>query len=508
MEPGARIIKGSFIVLINNVIVVISAFVYTIALTRLLGKSGYGVVSTGLAWLNVLGGIAAFGIPYAVVKLVSKYIALKKSEEVKSVLRISLRYLLTSALIFSATLALLARLVAADIYHDSNLTNVFRVVALMIPPSMLMFALLNIFQGFQKFRYSLLTESLSSVLRVPIAIAMVIAGYFATGALLGTAAGLILGCILGFFLLSKIKLKASKGGGDKLSQEIKAFALPAWLGGIAWTFLLWYGTLLLGHLVNMQEVGLYSSAFAISSFLLYVPGIIGAPLFPLVSELWTLKDRKRLASTVKISIKLIFTILMPLIAAAVVFPEFILLLICGKEFVAGANVLRIFSLALFFLSIKGINDTILSGIGRPDASAKINASAMALAIITITPLAWLYGIHGTAAGFLGVQIFASCLGALYVTKLTGLTYPLVMLNKQGLAVGVMLTLIVPLRLIALNVAQAVLMGIMGLLVYALVCLKVGVIERDDVSLLRQISSDMGEPMIIVKAIKFLERYAK
>jgi O-antigen/teichoic acid export membrane protein len=508
LEPGAKIVRGSFIILIDYILVVGFGVTYTVVIARLLGSDGYGILATGLALLNILAGIAGFGISGALTRLVSKYVALKKPGAVREVLRISLKYIVASGLIFSAVLFLLAGPIAGNIYHNSELTNVFRLVAITILPFLLITALLGTFQGFQRMRYNLFTEGSSAVLRLPFAIGLVVSGYFATGALLGTAMGMTVGCLLGFYFLLKLWPKRSEEGDGKLSREIMGFALPTWAGSFAWAFVLGYGTLLLGNVTNFHEVGFYSSAFWIISVMLYIPGIVGVPLFPLVSELWTLKDKEKLSSTIKISAKIIFTILIPFIVAIAVFPEFILTLIYGKDFAAGSNALRILAMALLFMSIKSMNDSILSGVGRPDVNARINASTAAIAVVTITPLAWFFGIQGAAAGFLIAQILASCVGIFFVNRLTGLTYSLSVFRITALAAGVMLIFLIPLRYLAVNFLQAVAIGVGALIIYALACLVLGAVEKDDVNLLRLISSDMGEPKVIVKVIRFLDKFAK
>lgn len=507
-EPGVKIVRGSFIVLIANILIVFFGIAYTVVIARLLGSNGYGIVSTGVALVNILAGIAAFGIPSAMTRLVSKYITLKKPEEVRDVLRISLKYVVASALIFTAALLLLSGVVASKIYHDPELTNVFRVVAIMILPIMLITALENIFQGFQKMRYSLFTDSSWSILRVPLAGGLVVSGYYATGALLGTAMGMIIACILGFYLLLKLWPRGSGNGDSKISREIMGFALPSWLGGSAWVFMLGYGTLLLGYVANFHAVGYYSAAYGITTFMLYIPAIVGVPLFPLVSELWTLKDCEKLSSTLKLSAKIIFTILIPFMLAIAIFPEFILNLLYGGAFLAGSNVLRILTIALLFLSIKTMNDAILSGIGRPDVNAKITGAAAILAIVATTPLAWFYGMYGVAVGFLIALILISCLGMIYIKKLTGLIYSLDVLRKPAVAAAIMLVFMIPLRYLAVNFLQAALIGVGALLIYALACLMLGVVEKDDVNLLKLISSEMGKPRALVVIIRFLEKFAK
>jgi len=510
-EPSVRIAKGSFIILINCICVNIFGIIYTILIGRLLGPRGYGIVATGLAFFNIFAYFANFGIPTSIVRFVSKYIALKKLETVRLVLRTSFKYLLISALALSTTLIIFAGSIATNVYHDPKLTVAFRMVGLMILPGVFLPGLLSAFQGFQRMKYHLFTESFYAIVRVPLAFAFIFAGYYATGALAGTTAGLFLACVLGLFLLLRLMPKGEQNAikGHDISKEIISFSIPNWLTIIVGGVLLSYGTIWLGYVVKMQEVGYYSSAFFIASLLPSIfAGATIAALFPAISELWAVGDRENFASSVRLSIKFIFTPLIPLVAGTAIFSEFILKLVYGTEFIAGGQVLRILSLAVLPICMNSLNVTILTGIGRPGICAKIYLVAVVLAVAAITPLAWFYGIVGAAVGFLIAQIAILCLSTFFVKKLTGFIYPLQVLWKPAVAACVMLAPILLLRLVVTNLIGAVFVGVCGFLVYAIAFLKLGGVEKSDVNLLRQISSDMGKPSILERIVRFLDAHAE
>jgi len=505
-EASARLLKGGFISMLNSIFVIVFNTAYVIIVARLLGSVGYGIVATGTALLSILSGITGLGISFAITKYVSKYAALKDWDASKAVLRVAFKYIVISALAFFVLFLLLAEWIATSLYHNPGLVNFFRIVALALPFSLVSSGILSTFQGFQKIRYYMFGQSLSVALAVPIAVALMKMGYFATGAILGTTIGVILACIFSTILLSRVIPKGpSKMRMRGLSRDIFSFSMPMWLLGIGSLILWWYTTLLLGSLTSMQNVGYYSSALGLTTFLLFIPAAINVPLFPLISELWTLKDKKRLALTFRTSIKLVFTILIPLAIGTAVFSNFTLTLIYGRDFIAGGNVLRILSVALFFMSIMRINDAIFSGIGKPGINAKMYWATAALAVALITPLTWIYGIIGAAVGLLIAHIFIACLGMFFVKKLTNLSYPLSVFKAPLLAAAAMLVVIMPLRYVVTNVLYAILVGVLGILIYAFAFLKSGGIKGEEISVLEHISADMGKPRIFEGIIKFLKK---
>lgn len=508
-KSSVKVAKGSFIILVDYICVNLLAVVYAGLVGRLLGPHFYGIVATGLAFYNVFTYVANFGIPSSIVRFISKYIALKKPGMLKPILRISFKYLLLSSLMFSATLIVFAGTIATNIYHDPKLTFAFRVVGAMILPGVFLSGLLSAFQGFQRMEYHLFTESFYAVARVPLALILIIAGYRATGALTGVMVALFLACALGLLLLSRLMPKGmqEEAKGD-VSREIISFSIPNWVTSIAGMILLSYGTIWLGYVARMQEVGYYSSALLIASSFSGIAGATITALFPTISELWTIKDRKNFALSVGFSIKFIFAVLMPLVAGTTVFSEFILRLAYGVGFIAGGQVLRILSLAVLPICMNSLNITILAGIGRPDIGAKIYLAATAMAVGTITPLAWHYGIVGAAVGFLLTHAAILCMSTFFVKKLTNLAYPTHAFLKPVISACIMFIPVVLLRLMITSLIEAVFVGVLGLLVYALAFLKLGGVQKSDVNLLRQISSDMGKPSILEKIARFLDAYAE
>ncbi len=511
-ELSARVARGSFIILVNRLITTVLGVVYTIMAARLLGAEGYGVVSVGLALLSVLMVVGSFGIYGAIVRYVSKYAALNRFRTVRRVLRISFKYLLALALGFSLALLVLAGPIATHIYHDPGLTNVFRTVALILFLWIIFNGFQSVFQGFQRMRYILFAQVTYATLRIPIAIGLISAGFFATGALLGTAGGLIVaGAFSLFFLIPKVlpKSRSREAVDDRgLSREVLSFAAPTWLGSVAVILLTYFGTLLLGYVVNMQEVGYYSAAFYISIFLVALPGVMAGALFPALSEQWTLGRRKNFALAVRTAIKLIFTILIPLVVGMMIFSEFTLTLLYGGEFVAGANMLRMLLIAMLFRSLSEINYSIFSGIGRPDVYAKLGWMAAVVGVAAITPMVWLYGGMGAASGLLVACVCWALAGAYFVTRLTHQDYPFPIFWRPLLATGAMLLFVIPMRFVVGNIFQAAIVGLVGFVVYAYAFLRLGGVGKADLEVLKRISSGIGKPRAVEKVLSFLEHYTK
>jgi O-antigen/teichoic acid export membrane protein len=374
---------------------------------------------------------------------------------------------------------------------------------------MIMLWFIGAFQGFGRIKYLFLTESSHALFRVPLAAVFIFTGFYATGALLGTAAGMLLACIVGLILLFKIM---PKGGGDErevpgLSREVLSFSAAVLIGSLAGMIMLSYGTLFVGFVMGMENTGLYSVPLAIAMLLLYVPGMVTTPLFPVISELWTVGDKERLASVLRASTKLIFSIFAPLMIAMIVFPEFILTLFFGKEFIAGAPVLRILAVSMAFWCVKAMNDATLGGIGKPGLNAKIYWIAAVFAVGTITPLVLFYGIVGAAVALLMVLVLLACLGTFFVTKSTGSNYFSKASLKPWIAAGVMLAAIMALRFLATGLVQAIFIGIIGLSIYFVTFLAIGGIEKGEVNVLKRFSSDMGRPSLLERIIKFLDARA-
>lgn len=511
-EVSARVARGTFIILVTVACDGIFAAVFTIVVARLIGSEGFGMIGIAFSLIAILQTSATFGIPDAIARFVSKYAALKRWGAVREVLRTSFKYILLLAITFSASLALFAGPIAANVYHNPNLTTLFRVAALALFFTLLWMGFRGTFQGFQRMKYILLTRLSYLISRIVAAVAFIGLGFFATGALLGGLTGFIVACGISlFFLLFKVMPKgaARKTGKERgLSREILFFSAPLWVGGIATVLLTRLGPLVLGNVVSMEEVGYYTAAFSISIFAASIPGAMGVALLPAVSERWTLGDKKGFSAAVGATLKLFFTLLVPLIVAGIIFSEFIMSLLFGAEFVAGANVLRVLLIVLLLRSMASVNISVLNGIGRPGVGAKVWWSAAGVGVAAIVLLAWTHGALGAAIGLgLGTGLSAF-LSGYFSTRLTGTGYPLHLLWRPLLASGAMLGFLFPMRFLVWGAFPAVLAGVVGVLIYAYVFLKLGGIRKSDLEVLKRISSSMGKPRVVEKVLSFLERYTK
>jgi stage V sporulation protein B len=509
LEPSARIVKGGFVVVVTYLIMMVLNVVFTIAMLRLLGDQGYGIFGVGLAWFSVLQGIAVFGIPSAAVIHIAKFMAKGDAASTKKILRDSVKYLLISSAIFSVALALLAEPIASGVYHDINYKNAFLVVAAMIPPGILLVGLTSFFQGFQRMKYFFCIQTSWSSLRLVVSIALVLLGLFATGALLGVAIGMAVACGIGLLLLPKILLgrreEVRKSG---VSSGLLSTAAPMWLASIGGLILLWYPTILLGSVLSMENAGYYFASLSLIMMVILFSRSLLVPLFPTVSELWTLKDKKKLELTVRTSLKLVFIVLLPLATAMAIFSGFILTLVGGGAFIAGSTVLSLLSIALIFQGLEEMNDTILCGIGRPSVSAKIYWVGAPSMVVITSLLVLLYGINGAAIGYLITMVLITILGTYSVKRFTKLRYNSPSFLRIALADAAMITLLLVLRPIVTSIPIALIMGGIGILVYMAALLLFGAIGKADVEVLRHISKDMGEPTVLTKLIRFLERRSR
>jgi len=511
LEPSARVVRGGSVVLLTYLIMTVLSVVFTLTMFRLLGDEGYGIFAVGFGLFSILQGTATLGIPSASVKYISEYMAKKDAASTKKVLDTSAKYFLITSLVLSVGLILLARPIASGIYGNADLASVFLVVALMLPFGIFMNGLVGFFQGFQRMKYYLYIQTSWSALRLIISVALVLLGFFATGALLGIAVGMLVACAIGFFLLLPRlvpKVSERKAAAGEVSRRLLGTAAPIWLASIAAVVILWYPTLLLGSITTMESAGYYSVPLSLILMMILFSRAIAMPLFPAVSELWTLRDKKRLELTVKTSLKLIFIFILPLAIVMAIFSGFILELVAGGEFIAGSTVLTLLAAALIFICLDQMCGVVLYGIGKPGIRAKIYLGGVLFAVATITPLAYLYGINGAAAGFLVAMALVAVLTTLFAKRLAGIRLGSPAFLRIVLANLVMVALLLGLRPFATSVPHALLVGGAGILVYAAALLLFRAIGKADVQVLRRISKDMGEPGILKRAIRFLDRHSK
>jgi O-antigen/teichoic acid export membrane protein len=175
------------------------------------------------------------------------------------------------------------------------------------------------------------------------------------------------------------------------------------------------------------------------------------------------------------------SISIPVVTILAYLSEVYINLFFGKEYLAGAIVLKIFVIGIIFYSFAQLNNMILSGIGKPKLPAKIiGISAVANIIINLI-LIPKYGIIGAALGTSISYVVAFVMTIKHMKQILKLKFPIIALIKVIFCCSILIVTIDILRKM-INTNPFIELSIVlfaGGITYLILILFSKVIEIDD-----------------------------
>jgi O-antigen/teichoic acid export membrane protein len=191
------------------------------------------------------------------------------------------------------------------------------------------------------------------------------------------------------------------------------------ISSIGWLILGYTDTAVLTLFRTMEEVGLYNVVLPTVSLLFYFTAAVSIVILPMVSEMWARKHNEKLKNGLKMIYNYSLVFILPFALLMFVFPEIILNLLFGPQYVIASNALRILSIGSIFYTIAYINLNIISGIGKPKITSYIVLAAALFNLIGNFILIPKYGIIGaaitTAIGFFIMLVIS----LIYISKKMG-----------------------------------------------------------------------------------------
>ena len=387
----------------------------------------YGLIYAVFAFFGLFTIIQSMGIPEAITRYVAKYQVGKKDKKTKEVVMWGLWILSSSAAVVAIITFALSDWLSRVYFKDpaaSLLVKLFALAILVMPTYNVTTYFLR---GRQLLGHRAFCRGLFSIVLLAITWLLVQQGMGMTGAILAyTISYLLLTLTVSPWLFQKalpkffsIQTKYS----TKTARALFAYGLPVMLTGFAGLVLTFSDTAILTYFSTVAEVGIYQAAVPTANLLLITAVILRGVLMPMVTELWERKKKSLIGKAMRDIYVYAGVLLVPLVVSMMVYPDVILNLMFGGEYVQGATILRILAFSIIFLVLHAINSSILSGIGKPKETTKSTTVGAIINIVLNFALIPTYGGLGAAYATLASSIIMFVSGSWFVGKNIKISLP-------------------------------------------------------------------------------------
>ena len=185
-----KLIRGSLIIFIGNIIFRIGGYVYRFLMAMLLGPTMYGVLGLTLPFQGIFQTLAAGGLPPAIAKYVAEYNAVNEPDMARQTIYTALSIMVFLGLFLGVLMIFVVAPWLAYGYLNKPLALVpLQIVGLITPFSVVLGAFRGAFQGVYKMEYILYTRAIEQLFMILFATAFVLIGFSTIGALWGTVIG-------------------------------------------------------------------------------------------------------------------------------------------------------------------------------------------------------------------------------------------------------------------------------------------------------------------------------
>lgn len=512
-DKKSKLASGSIIILLGSIILRFGGFIYRFILSRLLTTTGYGIVGLTLPFQNIFIIGASGGVPPAIAKYVAQYKAVDDKQMVHQIIITGLKLLILMSVISALVMFLLSETIAIGIWHKPEALLPLRLVSVIIPFSVLVGAIRGVFQGFYNMTDIFYSKLLEQIFTIISASVLVILGWYASGAVLGTAMGFLVALIGSYFLfkrdmkdtyLNESFEKITFDEELKIMIQIFKFSIPVVISGIAEIFLYDTGTFFIGAFLPAYFAGFFTNASAIARIPLILANSISVSVLPAASEADSLNDKNLLKLYVHQSYRYTTATSLPASAFIMVYAMPLMVLLFGREYAPGSQALSILVGGMMFFSLYLIASTMCQGMGKPTfpmISLIIGASINAVLSFILVPI---YDITGAAAATTISTFVLMILTIARFTSLSKIHPPYTDLLKMLLSTAMMVFVMV---LIPQTIIGMIIGGIVGTIVYLIMILLLKAIKVEDIIFLEHITDKTGPlKKYLTKIIMVLKIY--
>ncbi len=407
--------RGFLFIVSAKIFFIITSYAVQLTLPRLLGEIDFGLYATAMRVVSMINNV----LIVATVQSVSRFVS-EKEGPADGVVRYALRIQLSLAVTLGAMLFVASPLLASKMFDD-ELTQLFRILAV-VPFAYALYAtFVGWFNGTQRFKHQAALDMGFSTLRTLGIIGAVLIGFGATGAISGFAIASLVILTIAMIVAGFPRRGVPYNGGARMWLK---FMVPLWLYHAALNAMMQMDQPLLKRSATLiagsegfeasaaadmasRYAGYYHAAQAFAfvpyQFILSITFII----FPLISKAVAEGNKNRARSYIQNSLRISFLFLLAVSAPISAAAEGVIRVAYPETFAVSAAPLEVlvFGLAAFAMFV--ISATIVTSAGSP---GRASTAALVGVILVIGLNLWLVPQSELGASTLVRAAWATSIG--------------------------------------------------------------------------------------------------
>ncbi|WP_322936932.1 oligosaccharide flippase family protein [Nocardioides bizhenqiangii] len=471
---GRRTIAGA---VISNA----ATFLVALLIARLSGEALLGAFAILFALRAILALVCGLGMRIAMTKFVAASRARGDYASLRGAVRLGVGVPVGAAVLAGIGLALLAPVLAEQVFGAASMTGPMRVVAVSLPFAVLMDVTLAATQGFRSMRaFARIGLILEPLCRLGFAAVSLVAGWGLMGLAGGLLAASVIGGTSGAVVLSRRIRDLPDARPVYPWRNLARFAGVSWVASMATQGILWVDVVLLGAMVAAAEVGVYQVATRAVMACMIVITPLTASMAPRIAHHWETRELEQVSDDYGFVVR--WTWRLTIVPLTVVFGAPAAVLACfGPGFSDGVIVILILGAGALVEALAAPSAVLLNQTGHNRLNMRINLSALVGNILLNLALIPVYGIAGAAVAWLVTLLFSGLVRIAVVRHLVTHEWPL--RRPHLVSAGAALLALVLIRLMTATTALDALVTLalaagIVVLVYPAVVLRSGLVKDE------------------------------
>jgi len=392
MKEEKKLFSNAFYVFLDIFFINLFSFFYILVIWKFLPPHDYGVIATVSNLSLLVSNICFLGLNVATPKLVSEYAQKKQVKKIGGLFRFSLFLPLilsffSSLFIFSFYLLFPT---AFKLSFDCMLIACILIFAIVI-----CWTSGSLLYGLQNMKKIFISDLIGYFSKFFLAFLLISIGFGYLGALLS-----FILCYLITFLVRFEKSWLLLSNEIDKKFVIKNYAVPAFSMMIFSLFINNSQYFILTFIQNPGATGIFGTALTLSFIITFIPNILSASLFPIISQLCVVrkKQRKQYYLTAMVT-RYILLLSIPSILFFSIFSRELVLLLSEREYLSSSQFLPLLTLASFFFGFGNFFLTCLYGIRKTKFARNISLFFTFIFLILALSLTYFFSAWGLSTAY-------------------------------------------------------------------------------------------------------------
>lgn len=394
----------------------ISGTLFYLAIVRFFNTTSFGAISLLIAIIGLFNIIFTFGMNTTAQHFLSYEIGKDDHKTVNNIIRRILSIGLSFSIIGSISLMILSPYISITLFHNSTFTSDVRFLSIILVGYVLFGILNGVLLGLKEFKKSGMINILTWLVYYFGVLPLMIIEKSIQIMIIGWGIGIFLGVVIEILAITRSMSAFKKANQKTGTNFIISYAFPIFISSLLGYGAVYIDRFIVADIMTLHYLALYNFALLIVSSISFIAIPFNNILLTRFSELYAENDRHELSRNIRMAVKLLSAIYVPIAVILASLCRPIIIILAGSNYAGGTLAAQIvimssavfISLNVFTQSIASIRLTkifIISGL----ASLSSN---LILSVVLIPQL----GITGAALGFSSVYAMTFSILVFYLMR--------------------------------------------------------------------------------------------